>query len=200
MLWLVQYYASGEAAWRAGHGDGQKRFAAGRCAWASRLERTRPEWFAEPAVCFPLAAAYRNQGQARQAERFYQVQGHRGDRDAWSVCAQSELRLSDPKGRPHQGHADMREGRRAGPTWTAGWTIRCGSGPSRPPCRVPSTTTAIGRPRSCWPTTPSFLYIGGALPAAAPAAPPGRPDARTTSSPPRRRSFGPRSDRVADRR
>ena len=49
---------------------------------------------------FPLAAAYRGMGKARQAERFYQVQGRDDGRDAWGLCAQSELRLHDPKSRP----------------------------------------------------------------------------------------------------
>ena len=96
MLWLLQYYASGEAAWRVEHGDGQQRFAHA-VGLGQQLERARPEWFAEPAVCFPLAAAYRNQGQARQADRFYQVQSHRGDRDAWWRRAKVELFLVDPK-------------------------------------------------------------------------------------------------------
>ena len=100
LLWLVQYYASGEAAWRVERGDGQKRFEQA-AALGQQIERTRPELFAEPALCFPLAAAYRGLGQARQAERFYQTQSYGGDRDAWSACAQSELHLADPtKGRP----------------------------------------------------------------------------------------------------
>jgi photosystem II stability/assembly factor-like uncharacterized protein/tetratricopeptide (TPR) repeat protein len=115
MLWLLQYYASGEAAWRVERGDGQPRFARA-VSLGQQFERIRPEWFAEPAVCFPLAAAYRNQGQARQAERFYQVQSHRGDRDAWSVCAQSELFLVEPKAK----------GRLAKPV------LRCARSESRP--------------------------------------------------------------------
>ena len=64
MLWLVQYYASGEAAWRVEHGDAGKSDSSGPSRWAKQIERTRPEWFAEPALCFPLAAAYRGLGQA----------------------------------------------------------------------------------------------------------------------------------------
>ena len=95
MLWLVQYHASVEAAWRVEHGDGKKRFE--RAAELCReIERTRPEWFAEPAVCFSLAAAYRGLGQDRLAARLYEVQSHGGSRDAWPICAQAELRLSDP--------------------------------------------------------------------------------------------------------
>jgi hypothetical protein len=81
-------------------GDGKKRFEQA-AALGKDLERTRPELSAEPAVCFPLAAAYRGLGQARQAERFYQAQSYGGDRDAWAACAQNELHLADPtKGRP----------------------------------------------------------------------------------------------------
>ena len=110
LLWLVQYYASGEAAWRVERGDGQKRFEQA-AALGQQIERTRPELFAEPALCFPLAAAYRGLGQARQAERFYQAQSYGGDRGAWSACAQSELHLADPtKGRPGQADARVCEG------------------------------------------------------------------------------------------
>ena len=111
-VWLVQYYASSEAAWRVKQSDAQKRFERA-VALGREIERTRPELFAEPAVRFPLAAAYRNLGQARQAERFYQIQSHGGDGDAWSACAQSELRLSDPKSRRIEADADVREGRDA---------------------------------------------------------------------------------------
>ena len=148
MLWLLQYYASGEAAWRVERGDGQKRFARA-VGLGQQIERARPEWFAEPAVCFPLAAAYRSLGQARQAERFYQVQSHRGDRDAWSAL---RAKRAVP-GRAQRPKADWpsrcfpARGPKPSHTWTAGWTIPCGSGPSRPPCKAPSTTTAIGRPR-----------------------------------------------------
>ena len=89
MLWLVQYYASGEAAWRVEQSQRQKRFERA-VVLGRQIERTRPELFAEPAVRFPLAAAYRGLGQARQAERLYQIQSRGGD--AWSACAQAELR------------------------------------------------------------------------------------------------------------
>ena len=101
LLWLVQYYASGEAAWRVERGDGKKRFEQA-AALGQQIERTRPELFAEPALCFPLAAAYRGLGQARQAERFYQAQSYGGDRGAWSACAQSELHLVNPSAKTSQ--------------------------------------------------------------------------------------------------
>ena len=96
LLWLLQYYASTEAAWRARGSDVQKRFERA-VALGREIERTRPELFAEPALAFSLAAAYRGLGQPRQAERLYQTQGRNGDRDPWSACAQGELRLGDPK-------------------------------------------------------------------------------------------------------
>jgi photosystem II stability/assembly factor-like uncharacterized protein len=95
LLWLVQYYASAEAAWRVEHADGQKRLERA-AALGKQIERTRPELFAEPALCFPLAAAYRGLDQVRQAERFYQIQSCGGDRDGWSACAQGELHLAGP--------------------------------------------------------------------------------------------------------
>jgi photosystem II stability/assembly factor-like uncharacterized protein len=96
LLWLVQYNAGSEAARRMKQNDGPKRFE--RAVTLGReIERTRPELFAEPALRFPLAAAYRNLGQARQAERLYQLQTRGGEGDAWSACAQGELGLSDPK-------------------------------------------------------------------------------------------------------
>jgi hypothetical protein len=95
--WLIQYYSSAEVAWRVQHDVSQqsKRFERA-AALGAELERTRFDQFVEPVVRFPLAAAYRGMGQARQAERFYQLQG----RDGWTACAQSELRLHDSKGRP----------------------------------------------------------------------------------------------------
>ncbi len=100
-LWQMQYYASGEAAQRLHCDAKQRRQRLERAAsLGQELERTRFEQFVEPAVRFPLAAAYRGLGQPRQAERFYQMQSRADGRDAWWACAQGELRLSDAKGRP----------------------------------------------------------------------------------------------------
>ena len=96
MLWLVQYHASSAAAWRMQQSQRQKRFERA-VAVGREIERTRPELFAEPAVRFPLAAAYRNLEQPRGAERLYQIESRGGD--AWSACAQAELALADPRGR-----------------------------------------------------------------------------------------------------
>ncbi len=83
-LWLLQYYASGEAAWRVERGESPKRLERAE-ALAKEVERTRPEWFAEPAVCFPLAAAYRGLNQPRQADGLYQLQSHGSDRGACAL-------------------------------------------------------------------------------------------------------------------
>ena len=101
LRWLVQYYASAEAAWRVQHDvSHESKRLEQAAAIGAGLERTRFDQFVEPAVRFPLAAAYRGMGQTRQAERFYQSQNRDDGRDAWAVCAQSELRLTDPKNRP----------------------------------------------------------------------------------------------------
>jgi len=101
MRWLVQYHAGEEAAWRTDRDKSQheKRYQQA-LTLGKDIERTRPDWFAEPAFRFPLAAACRNLGQPRQAERFYMLQSRGAERDAWWACAQAELRLADPKGRP----------------------------------------------------------------------------------------------------
>ena len=110
LIWLLQYYASGEEAERAPvaaqSGSGAK--AGSRLdravQLATQIERTRPDLFAQPAVRFPLAAAYRNQGLPQQAQRLYAMQ-NRGAAgapgaagDAWWACAQGELWLAQPKG------------------------------------------------------------------------------------------------------
>jgi photosystem II stability/assembly factor-like uncharacterized protein/tetratricopeptide (TPR) repeat protein len=99
--WLIQYYASSEAAWRVQHDPSQqtKRFERA-IAIGTDLERTRFDQFIEPATRFSVAAAYRNLGRMHDAERLYQAQSRDNGRDAWSACAQSELHLNDPKSRP----------------------------------------------------------------------------------------------------
>lgn len=134
VLWLIQYYASGEAAWRV---QGPQRCAVGQALpvpteaspkehpyavrqasalsidasrqegradraaeLGSRIERTRPLLFAEPALRFPLAVAHRNQGFPRQAERYFLACIHGPDRDAWWACARGERWLAEPSGLP----------------------------------------------------------------------------------------------------
>ncbi len=101
LRWLVQYYSSAEAAWRVQHDVAQQsKWLARAATLAAEVERTRLDQFIEPAIRFPLAAAYRGLGQTRQAERLYQLQGRDDGRDAWGLTAQSELRLREPNGRP----------------------------------------------------------------------------------------------------
>ena len=120
MLWLLHYHASAEAAWRVERGAGQKRLEQA-VTLANQMERTQPEWFADPAVGFPLAAAYRGLGQARQAERIYQVQSHGGQRGDWPACAAGRTalgRIQRPRG---QADVGLRESRDA---TAAGWRTR----------------------------------------------------------------------------
>jgi len=63
---------------------------------ARQLERTAPELFARPDVQFPLAAAYRRLGYAREAERFYLALARGPRRDAWWSCAAGEQWLAEP--------------------------------------------------------------------------------------------------------
>ncbi len=115
LLWLVQYYAGGESAWRI---QGAQRYVvgqtsamsidmsrvedrAGRAAqFAKQIEQTRPELFAEPTLRFPLAVAHRRQGFPRQAERFYLAKSHSPTHDAWWACARGEQWLAEPRGTP----------------------------------------------------------------------------------------------------
>jgi hypothetical protein len=143
-LWLVQYYASAEVAWRMRGGDrrtagegtverikpgwrlenaqrpGAKQVmekiepvsamaldparvedrSAKAMSLATQIEQTQPALFAEPELRFPLAAAQRQQGYPRQAERFYLMLSRATSRDAWWACAESERWLGDPKGVP----------------------------------------------------------------------------------------------------
>jgi photosystem II stability/assembly factor-like uncharacterized protein len=97
--WLVHYFASAEAAWRVDRdvSQHQKRFERAVTIGAG-LESGRFGQFIEPAIQFPLAAAYRELGRTREAERLYQSQGRDVGRGAWSTCAQAETHLLNPKG------------------------------------------------------------------------------------------------------
>ncbi|MGA2060196.1 MAG: YCF48-related protein [Thermoguttaceae bacterium] len=130
LLWLVQYYASGEIAWQEQSGQkaalGQTSREKGdsphlperpeggfaqmgtvpffpqdrldhAAALGKQIERTRPDLFAEPALRFPLAAAWRMLGLPKAAEQFYLLQTRGPEPNAWSACAQGELWLADPK-------------------------------------------------------------------------------------------------------
>jgi photosystem II stability/assembly factor-like uncharacterized protein len=173
LVWLVQYYASSEAAWRnrsaqqmsvqqvsaqapplksdrveraggvsaaariersgglvtdVAQSDGRLAKAAG---YAKQLEQLEPALFGEPTVRFPLAAAHRQQGLPRQAERFYLALRHARPHDAWWGCAQSELWLAERKGQPPkalwncaraQGKPRL-DGRLDEPMWRAGNSV-----------------------------------------------------------------------------
>jgi photosystem II stability/assembly factor-like uncharacterized protein len=147
-LWLVQYYASGEVAWRerketkyevrlatainpeeerraAGPGAagsasskmprgnqatfasvGTTRTAApdmnptersGKAMGvAKQIEQMRPTLYASPALRFAIAAAARQAGQPRTADRFFQLLTAGGSASAWSQNAAAEQWLFRP--------------------------------------------------------------------------------------------------------
>ncbi|MEN6494254.1 MAG: YCF48-related protein [Thermoguttaceae bacterium] len=124
LVWLVQYYASSEAAWRL---EGPQRrtvqqwrleepqqgavqqTAAARAidftqqenrperaaAFARQLAERRPQFSSEPNIGFSLAAADRDRGSGRQAERFYLSRTSTATRDAWWACAEGEQWLAN---------------------------------------------------------------------------------------------------------
>ncbi|MCS7305158.1 MAG: YCF48-related protein [Thermoguttaceae bacterium] len=115
LVWLVQYYASLEAAWRV---HGQERRLTPQLAtpswdqklledrWeraaamARLLEKHHPELFVRPEVRFPLAVADRARGYPKQAERWLFSQRRSQTQDAWWACAQAEYWLDRPEGQP----------------------------------------------------------------------------------------------------
>ncbi len=110
-MWLLQYYASSETAWRL---QGRQRFTVKQASalsidlsqqenrteralqLAGQIERTHPELFAEPAIGFPLAAMNRRHGRIQQAERFYLGRRRNPAEDAWMDCARGEQWLAKP--------------------------------------------------------------------------------------------------------
>jgi photosystem II stability/assembly factor-like uncharacterized protein len=140
-LWLVQYYASGEVAWRerkqtkletklatavgateekaaAATGVEQASFTsvgarttaapdlnpaerAGRAiALAKQIEQTRPTLYADPALRFAVAAAARQAGQPRTADRFFQALTGSGSQSLWAQNATAEQWLFHPTDNP----------------------------------------------------------------------------------------------------
>ncbi len=115
LVWLVQYYASLEAAWRV-HGQ-QRRVTPQMAspAWdqklledrweraaamARLLEKHHPELFLRPEVRFPLAVADRARGYPKQAARWLFAQRRSLTHDAWWACAEAEDWLDRPEGQP----------------------------------------------------------------------------------------------------
>ncbi|MDY0167409.1 MAG: YCF48-related protein [Thermoguttaceae bacterium] len=76
--------------------EGPKRAA----ELGARIEQTRPALFAQPSLRFPLAAADRNRGLPKAAERYFLLAGRAANRDAWWLNARSELWLAEPDGLP----------------------------------------------------------------------------------------------------
>lgn len=113
LVWLVQYYASGEAEWRL---RGRERFMVRQAsapaidpdqqedrpelaaALGKRIESSRPMLFAEPSIGFPLAVADRQRGFPRHAEQFYMARSRSATHDAWWASARGEQWLDRPQG------------------------------------------------------------------------------------------------------
>jgi len=116
LIWLVQYYASAEAAWRgqalpaaaqypvqqatsaAAEAARQSDRPARAMALAKQIEQTRPDLFAAAVIRFPLAAAYRAQVDKGIAHPTNLLVSQ--TRDAWWACAQGEAWLAERKGPP----------------------------------------------------------------------------------------------------
>ena len=161
LVWLVQYYASGEQAERLRGGlcrasADQAAGWLGRWRWPRQIERTRPDLFALPALRFSAAAAYRKQGPAATGSAFVRLQTRGRKEDAWSACARGELWLLEPKGpspkpmlscvtAPAKPRLDGPAGRRPLAAGQGGHAAEqparrfalAGHGHARPRCRVP---------------------------------------------------------------
>lgn len=114
-VWLVQFYASGEAAWRV-HGRDRRttlqvstmaldqkaleELPERAAAAAKGIEQTDPAFYGEPVVRLPLCAADRARGFPREAEKWLLLQRRSATRDAWWACAQAEQWLVEPRGEP----------------------------------------------------------------------------------------------------
>ena len=99
-----------------GRTAGERKFAQGQVLtldntlahdWPERaaalgktLKQRSPATYAEPRVRFPLAAAHRKQGLAREAERYYLETTRTRGKDAWWACAAGERWLNDPQDLP----------------------------------------------------------------------------------------------------
>jgi len=115
MVWLVQYYASAEAAWRI---QGPQRVTVqtvsapaldfskiedrlGRAAAvAKQLAAVDPRMAARPEVGFPRAVASRQRGFWADAERYYLLRAKGAAQDSWWLCARGERWLARPEGVP----------------------------------------------------------------------------------------------------
>ncbi|NUQ62220.1 MAG: hypothetical protein HUU20_07015 [Pirellulales bacterium] len=115
LAWLLQFYASSEAAWRVNGSqritvqqvsapaidpEAQENRAERAAGLGQQLQRTRPDLYAGPAIGFPVAVVDRRRGFPQQSDRFYMMLSRSATRDAWWACAEGEQWLADPKGQP----------------------------------------------------------------------------------------------------
>jgi photosystem II stability/assembly factor-like uncharacterized protein len=80
--------------------EGGTRSVTDTIDFARQIELALPDLYASPAIRYPLAAAYRRQGQDAQAERLYVLDRRGVDRDTWWNCARGERWLAERKGPP----------------------------------------------------------------------------------------------------
>jgi tetratricopeptide (TPR) repeat protein len=96
--------------------------------YSKQLEQLQPALAWEPAARFPWAAAQRELGLPRQAERFYLGVRQNRPADAWRDCALTELWLIEPKSDPPKSTLNCPptidkprlDGRLDEPLWNAG--------------------------------------------------------------------------------
>ena len=153
LIWLVQYYASGEQAERAGDAAGkgkrlEKAVALAAC-WSGRGPTCSPIRQCDFPPPRPIAS--RAPGSRPNASTPCPAAA-KATRGGLAPAANSGS--WSRKGR-RRSRSCLASRRRSGRDWTGGWTMRSGGRPSRPPCTAACTTIRSGRPRSCSPTTPS---------------------------------------------
>lgn len=115
LVWLVQYYASSEAAWREESRQrvvirqaatfGNEEITQGNrlervAALAMQIQQMGPDLYATPAIGFPLACAERQRQPSHPADKLLASLRTGTSRDAWWACAQGEQWIAEHRGAP----------------------------------------------------------------------------------------------------
>ena len=161
LIWLVQYYASGEEAERAhaalsGRAVSEARrplAAGGGVGNANRADAARS--VRPSGGAFSGGRRLSQPGLLQQAQRSTPPKAAAPTATPGGHCAAANSGCCSPKVRRPSRCLSCVTAAGASRDWTAGWTTPFGSGPSRSPCTAACTTIRSGRPRSCSPTTPS---------------------------------------------